>query len=94
MIEDMIVKYFWSASGYCLISIPVFFGPKAAKRATGALEPVLSAAEAHAADGKSVAARTESECSHPIFSQTSADNTQATSQTVVFSSPSPMPEDD
>lgn len=60
MIEDMIVKYFWSASGYCLISIPVFFGPKAAARAAGAIEPVLSAAEAHAADGKSVAARTES----------------------------------
>ncbi|KPV72593.1 uncharacterized protein RHOBADRAFT_48881 [Rhodotorula graminis WP1] len=32
MTEDFVIKYLWSASGYCLISIPVFF-PKAKKLA-------------------------------------------------------------
>ena len=47
MTEDLIVKYLWSASGYCLISIPVFFGLTAGRVARGS-------------DGTQVAARTES----------------------------------
>lgn len=62
-IEDFIVKYSWSACGYLLISIPVFFGPGAAERiaaaATGSSAKVQ--ADSHAEEGKSIASRTESE---------------------------------
>lgn len=53
MIEDIVIKYAWSACGYCLISIPVFFrGPKLASAVAGVQD--------HAAEGKSIANRTES----------------------------------
>jgi ATP-binding cassette subfamily D (ALD) long-chain fatty acid import protein len=54
-IEDFIVKYMWSACGYCLISIPVFFAPRGA-RSLGEKQTAESGS-----DGHSVAQRTESE---------------------------------
>jgi ATP-binding cassette subfamily D (ALD) long-chain fatty acid import protein len=30
MTEDFVIKYFWSAAGYGLMSIPLLFGKKAA----------------------------------------------------------------
>ena len=53
------------AIGYCLISIPVFFGPAAEKRAAklvGGVE-VTAPGPMSIEEGKSVAARTES--THP-----------------------------
>lgn len=62
MIEDLVVKYFWSACGYCLISIPVFFGPGAAqKRLVAAAKGAATASGEHESEGKSIASRTESE---------------------------------
>lgn len=56
----MIVKYLWSACGYCLISIPVFFAPEVKKLAAigGSTAPN---ADAHVSDdeGRSIASRTE-----------------------------------
>ena len=50
MIEDFVIKYAWSAAGYCLISIPVFFGNKEARVPGEVRKPVESS---------SVARRTE-----------------------------------
>ncbi|SCV69203.1 BQ2448_2223 [Microbotryum intermedium] len=52
MIEDFIVKYMWSACGYCLISIPVLFARK--------LPGSESSVETAETDGRKVAQRTES----------------------------------
>ena len=55
--------------GYCLISIPVFFGPAAEKRAAklaGGVE-VVSTEPMSIEEGKSVAARTESTSLHYFF---------------------------
>lgn len=66
MIEDFIVKYMWSACGYCLISIPVFFGPKAPRQvaAVGAVTEKAVSDSVTAAvldESTSVAQRTEGE---------------------------------
>lgn len=55
MIEDFIVKYMWSACGYCLISIPVFFG--AARRKVIGEDTLKTAGTRN--DGDKVAQRTE-----------------------------------
>ncbi|KAK4046330.1 ATP-binding cassette long-chain fatty acid transporter pxa1 [Microbotryomycetes sp. JL201] len=55
MIEDFIVKYMWSACGYCLISIPVFF---AAGRRKAIGEDTLKPA-GERGDADKVAQRTE-----------------------------------
>ncbi|GAA96144.1 uncharacterized protein L969DRAFT_14342 [Mixia osmundae IAM 14324] len=61
MTEDFVIKYLWSAAGYCLISIPVFFGPgkKGASDDTKVLQGV-QVAEKPKRDPNSVAGRTES----------------------------------
>lgn len=51
MVEDLVIKYAWSAVGYMLVSIPVFF-PKQIKAIAGTV--------ASAGDYPSVAKRTES----------------------------------
>lgn len=51
MTEDFVIKYFWSAVGYGLMSIPVFYPV-----ATQAIQGETSAAELH----NEVASRTES----------------------------------
>lgn len=61
-IEDFIVKYMWSACGYCLISIPVFFAP--VKEALVGSIDSKSDSEDH-----SVAHRTESEFLHFTLSR-------------------------
>ncbi|GAA6049196.1 hypothetical protein JCM3770_003305 [Rhodotorula araucariae] len=58
MTEDMVVKYLWSAAGYCLISIPVFF-PKARKLAQAAAGTGGAAKGGEAGDGLSISQRTE-----------------------------------
>lgn len=62
MIEDLVVKYFWSACGYCLISIPVFFGPGAAQKRQAAGLKVGDGAsrDERETEGRSIASRTES----------------------------------
>jgi ATP-binding cassette subfamily D (ALD) long-chain fatty acid import protein len=58
----MVVKYLWSAAGYCLISIPVFF-PKARKLAAAAAGTSADAkerAKPKGGDGLSISQRTES----------------------------------
>ncbi|KAM0752189.1 hypothetical protein T439DRAFT_355062 [Meredithblackwellia eburnea MCA 4105] len=59
MVEDLVVKYFWSACGYCLISIPVFFGPGASQRKLAALKGDGTSKEELESEGKSIATRTE-----------------------------------
>lgn len=61
MIEDFIVKYMWSACGYCLISIPVFFGSKARTQvaAVGAVTEKAVETMVVADESSSVAQRTE-----------------------------------
>ncbi|KAK4704990.1 hypothetical protein P7C70_g1219, partial [Phenoliferia sp. Uapishka_3] len=59
MIEDLVVKYFWSACGYCLISIPVFFGPGSQKRLTPLKGAETSSHAERELEGKSIASRTE-----------------------------------
>ncbi|BGP11007.1 ATP-binding cassette long-chain fatty acid transporter pxa1 [Rhodotorula toruloides] len=61
MTEDMVVKYLWSAAGYCLISIPVFF-PKARKLAAAAAGTSVETkdpAKQKGGDGLSISQRTE-----------------------------------
>ncbi|BGP43027.1 ATP-binding cassette long-chain fatty acid transporter pxa1 [Rhodotorula kratochvilovae] len=58
MTEDMVVKYLWSAAGYCLISIPVFF-PKARKLAQAAAGTGGAAKGGEPGDGLSISQRTE-----------------------------------
>ncbi|GAA5902383.1 hypothetical protein JCM8208_007274 [Rhodotorula glutinis] len=69
MTEDFVIKYLWSASGYCLISIPVFF-PKAKKLAQAVtagsdaptkVDPASTVAieAASRGDGLSVSERTQ-----------------------------------
>ncbi|BGP27281.1 peroxisomal ABC transporter [Rhodotorula toruloides] len=61
MTEDMVVKYLWSAAGYCLISIPVFF-PKARKlaaAAAGTSSETKDPAKQKGGDGLSISQRTE-----------------------------------
>lgn len=55
----MVVKYAWSAAGYVLIAIPVFF-PKAREMANAAASKAKEAAKARD-DGLSISQRTESE---------------------------------
>ncbi|ORY47182.1 ABC transporter transmembrane region 2-domain-containing protein [Leucosporidium creatinivorum] len=55
MIEDFIVKYMWSACGYCLISIPVFFAP--VKEAL--VGSTAGKSDSSSSDDHSVAHRTE-----------------------------------
>ncbi|GAA5853085.1 hypothetical protein JCM8547_000196 [Rhodosporidiobolus lusitaniae] len=57
MTEDMIVKYLWSACGYCLISLPVFF-PKMARLASAATRGGSSKPQERS-DGLSISQRTE-----------------------------------
>ncbi|GAA5995368.1 uncharacterized protein JCM10292_005128 [Rhodotorula paludigena] len=57
MTEDMVVKYAWSAAGYVLIAIPVFF-PKAREMANAAANKAKEAAKARD-DGLSISQRTE-----------------------------------
>lgn len=54
MIEDLVVKYLWSACGYLLISIPVFFGPQPVKQLAA-----VDAADRGEQAGRQIAARTE-----------------------------------
>lgn len=86
-IEDFIVKYMWSACGYCLISIPVFFAPvKEALIGGAATEKDLSLKS----EDHSVAHRTESEfvLLAPARRKTLTEHrTQTTSPIVVSSSP-------
>ncbi|GAA6014670.1 hypothetical protein JCM11491_000188 [Sporobolomyces phaffii] len=59
MTEDFVVKYAWSAAGYILIAIPVFF-PKARALAAAATEKKVEAAtEVATGDGLSISQRTE-----------------------------------
>jgi len=58
MIEDLVVKYLWSACGYLLISIPVFFGPKPVK-ALPSHDPDADAKDRAHHAGRQIAARTE-----------------------------------
>jgi ATP-binding cassette subfamily D (ALD) long-chain fatty acid import protein len=53
MIEDFVIKYAWSAAGYCLISIPVFFGRNSRRTI------VEREADNTPAQGSQVARRTE-----------------------------------
>ncbi|GAA5913043.1 hypothetical protein JCM6882_005545 [Rhodosporidiobolus microsporus] len=53
--EDFVVKYAWSAAGYCLISLPVFF-PKMRKLAAAASG---SKPKEEGGDGLSISQRTE-----------------------------------
>ncbi|BGP19590.1 hypothetical protein JCM10213_009317 [Rhodosporidiobolus nylandii] len=57
VIEDFVVKYLWSACGYCLISIPVFF-PRVRKLAAIAGGKGAQA-KAAGGDGLSISQRTE-----------------------------------
>ncbi|GAA5972975.1 hypothetical protein JCM11641_000348 [Rhodosporidiobolus odoratus] len=57
MTEDFVVKYMWSAAGYCLISLPVFF-PKIGKLAAAATGLSTSQKES-SGDGLSISQRTE-----------------------------------
>lgn len=56
MTEDFVIKYFWSAVGYGLMSIPVFF-----PAARHAIAVQTGAASAQAEERDDVASRTESE---------------------------------
>ncbi|GAA6036388.1 hypothetical protein JCM8097_001697 [Rhodosporidiobolus ruineniae] len=58
MTEDFVVKYAWSAAGYALIAIPVFF-PKAKKLAAVATSTTSSEKREEGGDGLSVSQRTE-----------------------------------
>ena len=73
------IKYFWSACGYSLMSIPILF--PAAKEAMKAVQ-----GEMH----HQVASRTESESARALLD---SPHPQATSRTGDCSSPSPMPAD-
>ncbi|GAA6009602.1 hypothetical protein JCM10207_004120 [Rhodosporidiobolus poonsookiae] len=57
MTEDLLVKYLWSAAGYCLISLPVFF-PKI-RKLTSAVPKKDAGASVEGADGLSISQRTE-----------------------------------
>ncbi|MBW0521709.1 hypothetical protein O181_061424 [Austropuccinia psidii MF-1] len=57
MVEDLVIKYAWSAVGYMLVSIPVFF-PNQVKKTTKPSGPI--AALESSAELSSVAKRTES----------------------------------
>lgn len=67
----MVVKYLWSAAGYCLISIPVFF-PKARKLAAAAAGTSVETkdpAKQKGGDGLSISQRTESAFASPAISR-------------------------
>ncbi|KAK4052640.1 ATP-binding cassette long-chain fatty acid transporter pxa1 [Microbotryomycetes sp. JL221] len=60
MIEDFIVKYMWSACGYCLISIPVFFNRVGQQTTTKTIgEDTLIKPVGNRDDSNQVAKRTE-----------------------------------
>jgi hypothetical protein len=79
MTEDFVIKYFWSAIGYGLMSIPIFY--PAIGRAVVAGQDV---------EHEQVAARAEGKLHDMLSSRTQADD-QATFPIDVFSSLSPMP---
>jgi hypothetical protein len=78
MTEDFVIKYFWSAIGYGLMSIPIFY-------------PAIGKTVVAGQDGEpaQVAARAEGKLSFVPTSCTQADE-QATCPIDVFSSPLPM----
>jgi hypothetical protein len=79
MTEDFVIKYFWSAIGYGLMSIPIFY-PAIGKAVVAG----------QVGEHEQVAARAEGELPFVPSSCTQADD-QATFPTGVFSYLSPMP---
>lgn len=59
--EDFVIKYLWSAAGYCLISIPVFF---TRRRHVGVQ---TQGPKPHEGADNEVANRTESKSFAPII---------------------------
>lgn len=92
----MIVKYAWSAAGYILISLPVFF-PKVRSLAGvgGTAKATITSNIESRDDGLSISQRTESKLpSLPPFSPhhiLTSSGSQTTSRIVDCSSPSPTP---